>query len=373
MKNIVILGSTGSIGTQTLDVMERLNIAPFALAAKSNAKLMEEQIRKFKPKFAALFDEKAAAELKIAVADTQTKILQGSEGINFIVTHYNVNMVLSSFVGIAGLEPTIKAIEAKKEIALANKEVLVCAGELVMQKARENNVNILPVDSEHSAIFQCLQGTKQFEKIILTASGGAFFGMDREGLKTVKTADALKNPNWVMGAKVTVDSASLMNKGFELIEAMWLFNAEPEQIEIVIHRESVIHSMVEFEDLSVIAQLSNPDMRLPIQYAITYPDKFVSPVKPLDLTEISKLTFFKPDASSFECLEIAKKAAKKKGSDFVVMNAANEIAVQDFIDGKIGFLEIPEKINRALSRIKYKERLNFEDIIEIDKETRELA
>ncbi len=301
-KVLSVLGSTGSIGTQSLDVARKRDYRISALAAFSNVDLIEKQIREFKPEIAALVDEKAAADLKVRVADTPVKVYSGVDGVCECACEKTCDTVLNSVVGMAGLKPTLSAIDAKKKIALANKETLVAGGKLVYEKANENGVDILPVDSEHSAIFQCLQGChdkKQLKKIILTASGGPFFGKTIDELKNVTVSDALKHPNWSMGAKITIDSATMMNKGLELIEAVWLFGMKPEDIDIVVHRQSIIHSLIEFDDNSVLAQLGLPDMRIPIQYALTYPDRFESPVGELNLAKCGELTFFEPDYDPF--------------------------------------------------------------------------
>ena len=315
-KKLSILGSTGSIGTQSLDVAEMRGYEIIALTADRNAKVLEEQIRKWKPKYAALNDEEAAKALKIAVADTDTKVYSGAEGVAFCAAAAEADTVLNSVVGIAGLKPTLTAIEAGKDIALANKETLVAGGALVMKRAAEKGVKILPVDSEHSAIFQCLEGMNkkdELKSIILTASGGPFFGKKRDELQNITVAEALKHPNWSMGAKITVDSATMMNKGLELIEAVWLFGVSPDMIDIVVHRESIIHSLIEYNDNSVIAQLGVPDMRIPIQYALTYPERYPSPVRKLNLWDFQNLTFFKPDYETFSCLNICRDAIRKGG------------------------------------------------------------
>lgn len=342
-KSISILGSTGSIGTGSIEVARHLGYKINSLSANSNIKLLEKQIREFKPQVAAVFDENKAKELKLIVADTNTKIVSGIEGLCEVATQKESDMVITSVVGMIGLLPTIEAIKAKKDIALANKETLVTAGEIVMNLAKENKVKIIPVDSEHSAIFQCLQGInkkEELKKIILTASGGPFFGKSANELKAVTLKDALKNPNWTMGAKITIDSATLMNKGLEFIEAFWLFDVLPSQIEVIIHRESVVHSLVELIDNSVIAQLSTPDMQLAIQYALTYPNRYASNIKSLDLLKCGSLTFYKPDADTFKCLKICMSAIKKGGTMPCAINVANEEAVALFLAKKISFTEI---------------------------------
>lgn len=373
-KKLSILGSTGSIGTQSLEVADMQGYEVTALSAYSNAKLLEKQIRKYKPEVACLVDDKAAQELKISVKDTKTKILSGIEGVCECASFEKADTVINSVVGMAGLEPTLTAVEAGKTIALANKETLVAGGKLVMENARKRGVSILPVDSEHSAIFQSLQGCpdkKAVKKIILTASGGPFFGKRREELENVTLEQALNHPNWSMGAKITVDSASMMNKGLELIEAVWLFGVSPDDIEIVIHRESVIHSLVEYVDNSVIAQLGVPDMRIPIQYALTYPDRIPSPVRELSLTEFMKLTFYKPDYDTFSCINLCRDAIKKGGLYPAVANAANEEANYLFRHGKIKFLQIGEFVRAALDNISAGSDYScLDDVLEIDRETK---
>ncbi|HOA34416.1 MAG TPA: 1-deoxy-D-xylulose-5-phosphate reductoisomerase [Clostridiales bacterium] len=374
MNSLIILGSTGSIGAQALDVAEKLSLKVEALTANSDAKKLEEQARKFKPRLAALADEKAAAELKIKLADTNTKVLSGIEGVTECAAFGENPTVLNSIVGMAGLRPTLAAAKAGRRIALANKESLVAGGKLVKTAVKENNAELLPVDSEHSAIFQSIQGCKdkkEIKKIILTASGGPFFGKKRHELKSVTLQDALKHPNWSMGAKITVDSATMFNKGLELIEAVWLFDVAPENIEIVVHRESIVHSLVEFADNSVIAQLGLPDMRIPIQYAITYPNRFESPVGSLNLAQIGKLTFFEPDYETFKCINICRDAINRGGLYPAAANAANEEANELFRKGKIPFLAIGDIIEEALLDIENKEEYRLEDVEEISDAARE--
>ena len=373
-KKISILGSTGSIGTQSLDVAEKRGYEVQVLTAGSNAKLLEEQIRKWKPKYAALADEEAAKELRIAVADTDTKVLMGKEGVNECASYADTDVVINAIVGIAGLVPTLTAISQGKDIALANKETLVAGGSLVMAQAEKKGVKILPVDSEHSAIFQCLEGMNKKEElksIILTASGGPFFGKTREELETVTLAQALKHPNWEMGAKITVDSATMMNKGLELIEAVWLFGVDPSMVDIVVHRESIIHSLIEYNDNSVIAQLGVPDMRIPIQYALTYPERFESPVKKLNLWEYSNLTFYKPDYETFRAINICREAITKGGLFPCVANGANEMANYLFRQGKIGFLDIADLVEKATEKTPTIENYTITDVLEADKMARE--
>lgn len=369
-----ILGSTGSIGTQTLDVARKQGYKITCLTADKSVDKIETQIREFSPEFAVMNDEKAAKDLKIRVADTDTKVLSGKDGIILAATHENTDTVLNSFVGMAGLIPTLAAINAGKTIALANKETLVAGGDLVMKTAEEKGVDILPVDSEHSAIFQCLQGkapNNALKKIILTASGGPFFGYDREKLKSVKAADALKHPNWDMGKKITIDCATMMNKGFELIEAVHLFKVKPENVDVLVHRESIVHSMVEYSDNSVIAQLGVPDMRIPIQYALTYPNRYPSPVKTLDLAKLHTLSFYEPDTDAFGCLKVCKEAISKGGLAPTAVNAANEVAVNLFLQDKIGFSDIEEIANNALNNQRKIEYNTVDEILEADTLARE--
>lgn len=372
-QKLSILGSTGSIGTQSLDVAEKRGYEIVALTAGSNDKLLEEQIRKWKPRYAALADEKAAARLKIAVADTNTKVLSGLEGVCECAVADEADTVLNSVVGIAGLVPTLTAIDCGKDIALANKETLVAGGQLVMSKAKEKGVKILPVDSEHSAIFQCLEGMnkkQELKSIILTASGGPFFGKTRAELEGVTVEQALRHPNWEMGAKITVDSATMMNKGLELIEAVWLFDVSPDKIDIVVHRESIIHSLIEYNDNSVIAQLGVPDMRIPIQYALTYPERFESPVRKLNLWEYQNLTFYKPDYDTFRCINICRDAIARGGLYPCTANGANEMANYLFRQGKIGFLQIAEMVEKAVEEAPKCDIYTLEDVLEADRQAR---
>ena len=329
-KRISILGSTGSIGTQTVDVLGSINAEVTALTTNKNIKLLEQQARKLKPKLVAAFDEQAAKNLKIALADTNIKVESGMDGLIHAAAMEDTDVVVTAVVGMVGLMPTMAAIDAGHDIALANKESLVCAGSIVTEAARKRGVKILPVDSEHSAIFQCIQAAQgnRLDKIILTASGGPFFGKKYDELKCVTPADALKHPNWSMGAKITIDSATMFNKGLELIEAMWLYDMPQEKIEIVVHRESIIHSLIEFEDGGILAQLDVPDMRLPIQYALTYPKRFPCKMERLRLTDVGTLTFFEPDEIAFPALKLARQAASLKGNMGAVMNGANEAAVE---------------------------------------------
>ena len=355
MKKISILGTTGSIGMQTLDVVRKSNdeFKIIGISANSSVEKMKDIIKEFKPKYAAMMQESSAEELKeyCLKNNIDIEILSGMDGLIKIATLEEVDIVVTSVVGMIGLKPTMAAIEAKKDIALANKETLVVAGELVMKAARENNVKILPVDSEHSAIFQSLQGSKSSElkKIILTASGGPFRGKKIEDLKHITVKEALNHPNWSMGRKISIDSATLMNKGLEVIEAHFLFNCDYDNIQVVVHPQSVIHSMVEYKDASIIAQMGSADMRLPIQYALNYPDRKHEIADTIDFYEISKLTFEKPDLDTFKCLSLAFKAGKHGGLLPTILNAANEVAVDLFLNEKIKFLEIAEIIEKAMN------------------------
>jgi 1-deoxy-D-xylulose-5-phosphate reductoisomerase len=374
MKSLIILGSTGSIGTQALDVCRRDGYKVTALAAGSNIKLLEEQAREFKPSLVAVFDEEKAKELKIKLADTDIKVLCGIDGV-CEVAQSDGDIVLNSIVGIAGLRPTLKAIEAKKTIALANKETLVTGGEIVNKLAREKGVKILPVDSEHSAIFQSLQGAPNgsLRKILLTASGGPFFGKQKKDLENVTVKEALNHPNWSMGAKITIDSATLMNKGLEVIEAVHLFGISADNIEVLVHRQSIVHSGVELSDGAVIAQLGTPDMKLPIQYALTYPERSNYAFEKLNLFEVGTLTFQKPDYDTFRCLPLCIKAINEGGLAPTAVNGANEEAVRLFLEGKIKFLEIAELVEKALQNVNNKKEFNLDDILETDKQARELV
>lgn len=375
-ENLSILGSTGSIGKQSLDVCRKCGYGVKALTAFSSVDEIEKQAREFKPEKVALVDEKAAADLKIKLADTDIKVLGGMDGVCECAEIQSADTVLNSVVGMAGLKPTLTAIYAGKKIALANKETLVAGGQLVMSEAKRHSVEILPVDSEHSAIFQCLQGkptNKALKKIILTASGGPFFGKTAEELRDVTVEKALKHPNWSMGAKITIDSATMMNKGLELIEAVWLFSVKPDDVDIVVHRESIVHSAVEYDDNSVIAQLGLPDMRIPIQYALTYPERFESPVGELSLSQIGKLTFFEPDYETFRCINLCRKAINMGGLYPAAVNSANEQANLMFRQGKIGFLDIADRVEAVLEKTPHYDNYTFEDILEIDKFAREIG
>lgn len=374
VNTLSILGSTGSIGTQALDVARKLNLNICALTAYSNIDILEQQVRAFKPALAVVFSQEKAEELKIKIADTSTKVLWGMDGLIEASVIDSADMVLNSLVGMVGLTPTLSAINSGKDVALANKETLVAGGSLVMDAVKRNNVHMYPVDSEHSAIFQCLQGMnnkKELKKLILTASGGPFFGKSENDLKDVTVKEALNHPNWSMGAKITIDSATMMNKGLEIIEASWLFDMPEDKIDVVVHRESIVHSMIQFVDNSVIAQLGLPDMRIPIQYAITYPNRFESPVDELDLTEITNLSFCKPDYKTFKCLKSCKEAINMGGTAPAIANGANEVANKLFRDGKIKFLEIGDLVYEALHNVKKNEIKRVEDVLNADKSARQ--
>lgn len=374
MKKISIIGSTGSIGTQTLEVCDNLkNVQIMGLSANNNVKLAEEQIRKYNPKLFAMVNEDCAKALKIAVADTDTTVISGGDCMSEISTMEGIDTVVTSVVGIVGLVPTMNAINAGVNIALANKETLVTAGSIVMNRAKEKNVSILPVDSEHSAIFQSIGSEKNdsINRLIITASGGSFYGKKAEELENVTVKEALNHPNWSMGQKITIDSATLMNKGLEVIEAHWLFGMDYDNIDVVIHRESIIHSLVEFKDMSVIAQLGLPDMKLPIHYALCYPQRVPSDIKQLNLWDIGKLTFDKPDYKTFRCLPLAIKAGREGGTMPTVLNGANEVAVELFLKGKIKFNDISRIVESAMDNHKNVLNPNLDDIIYTDKCVRE--
>lgn len=373
VKNISILGSTGSIGTQALDVADNLGLNVCALTANTNIDKLEEQVRKYKPALAVVFDESKYSEFKEKIADTNTKASCGIEGLIEAAVLNEADLILNSVVGMVGLQPTLSAANAKKDIALANKETLVAGGSLVMKAVKENGVNLYPVDSEHSAIFQCLQGCpedKALNRLILTASGGPFFGKKIDELKNVTVEQALNHPNWDMGAKITIDSATMMNKGLEVIEASWLFDMPYDKIDVVVHRESVIHSMIEYVDNSVIAQLGVPDMRIPIQYAITYPKRYPSPVKQLSFTDYGKLTFFEPDYETFKCLRACKEAINRGGLCAAAANGANEVANKLFRERKISFLDIGDLVMEAMLNQDNIEAENVEDVLNADKKAR---
>ena len=374
VNTLSILGSTGSIGTQALDVARKLNLNICALTAYSNIDILEQQVREFKPSLAVVFSQEKAEEFKTKIADTNTQVLCGMDGLIEASVISSADMVLNSLVGMVGLTPTLSALNAGKDVALANKETLVAGGSLVMDAVKKNNVNMYPVDSEHSAIFQCLQGMndkKELKKLILTASGGPFFGKTKDDLKNVTVKEALNHPNWSMGEKITIDSATMMNKGLEIIEASWLFDMPEDKIDVVVHRESIIHSMIQFVDNSVIAQLGLPDMRIPIQYAITYPNRFESPVNELDLSEVASLSFSKPDYSTFKCLTSCKEAIRMGGTAPAIANGANEVANKLFREGKIKFLEIGDLVSDALQNVKKNEIKRVEDVLNADKSARQ--
>ncbi len=374
--SLSILGSTGSIGTQALEVCDKLKIRVAAITANTNIKLLEEQARRFKTPLVAVYDSSRLPELKAALKDTNTEVVGGMEGICRAAEYEDCDTVLNSVVGMVGLLPTLSAARAKKNIALANKETLVSGGSLVMKAVKENNVRLYPVDSEHSAIFQCLQGVpdgKAVNKLILTASGGPFFGKSKAELEDVTVEQALKHPNWSMGKKITIDSATMMNKGLEIIEASWLFSMPQSRIDVVVHRESIIHSLIELSDYSVIAQLGMPDMKIPIQYALTYPERINCDVKRLSLSDIGSLTFFKPDMEAFECMRICREALDLGGLHPAAANGANEAAVEMFLNGKISFLEIPKLVRAAMEAQGSVEDFDLDDVLEADKAARELV
>ena len=371
-KTLSVLGSTGSIGVQALEVAQLSGYEITALTANRSTDILEEQIRKFHPRFAAVADEKSAADLKIKVADTETKVLSGAKGVEECAA-YGADVVLNSIVGIAGLAPTLAAIKAGSKIALANKETLVAGGKLVIASAAEKGVSILPVDSEHSAIFQSMQGCrdkKQIKRLILTASGGPFFGKTRKELENVTPEQALRHPNWSMGAKITIDSATMMNKGLELIEAAWLFGVKAADIDILVHRQSIVHSLVEYIDNSVIAQLGVPDMRIPIQYALTYPERAESPVSQLDLAKAATLTFERPDYETFGCINLCRTAFEKGGLYPAAVNAANEKANELFRCGKIRFLDIERAVEAAFDCVDNVSDYTLEQVFETDRAVR---
>ena len=375
MKKIAILGSTGSIGTQTVYILPSIDAEVVALTTNRRINLLEEQARALHPKMVCAMDESAAKELKIKLADTDIEVLTGMDGLIACAAESGADIVVTAVVGMVGLLPTMAAIKAGKDIALANKETLVCAGGLVMSAAKQYGVRILPVDSEHSAIFQCVQAANgnPIDKILLTASGGPFFGKKIEEMRGMTREQALAHPNWSMGAKITIDSATMMNKGLELIEAMWLYNLPPEDIEIVVHRESIVHSAVEFADGAVIAQLGLPDMRLPIQLALTWPQRVPCKVPRMSLAEVAKLTFYAPDYEAFPALNLAKHAASLKGDRGAVLNGANEAVVGLFLNGKIGFTDIAERVAYALDTIPYKKDITLDDVLAADKAAREIV
>lgn len=374
VKCVSILGSTGSIGRQSLDIISRLpEIKVAALTAGTSVERMAEQCREFRPELAVMATEAAAKALSQEISDLPIRVKWGEEGLLEAASLPEADCVITAVVGMVGLKPTLAAIRAGKRIGLANKETLVCAGELVMAEAEKYHAEIIPVDSEHSAIFQCLMGCgdrREVKRLILTCSGGPFFGRSREELKTVTQADALKHPNWKMGAKITIDCATLMNKGLEVIEAMRLYRMPLEQVDVVIHRQSVVHSMVEFADGAVMAQLGTPDMRLPIQLALTYPERISCPVEPLDLLSCGPLTFSKPDMENFPCLALAYDCAKKGGTACPAMNGANEEAVAMFLRDEIGFYDIYELVSQAVEAVPFLHNPTLEEILEADRQAR---
>lgn len=375
VKCVSLLGSTGSIGRQSLDIISRLEgVSVAALTAGTSVERMAQQCRQFRPELAVMATEEAAKALKETIADLPTRVSWGEEGLIEAATMPQADCVITAVVGMVGLKPTLAAIRAKKRIGLANKETLVCAGELVMAEAERCGAEIIPVDSEHSAIFQCLMGNgdrKEVKRLILTCSGGPFFGMDRQQLETVTKADALKHPNWKMGAKITIDCATLMNKGLEVIEAMRLYRVPIEQVDVVIHRQSIIHSMVEFVDGAVMAQMGSPDMRLPIQLALTYPQRQTCPVEPLDLLTCGDLTFHKPDLENFPCLALAYRCGKLGGTACPAMNGANEEAVAMFLQDEIGFYDIYRLVSQAVEAVPFVQDPTLEGILEADRLARQ--
>ncbi|MGI6264553.1 MAG: 1-deoxy-D-xylulose-5-phosphate reductoisomerase [Acutalibacteraceae bacterium] len=378
-KRLAVLGSTGSIGTQTLEIADHLGFPVAALAAGRSVSELEEQIRRYRPAVAALYDEQAAADLRVQVADTPTRVLSGMEGLCAVAAMADLpdcpdadDMVVNAVVGMVGLRPTLTAVDAGKDVALANKETLVAGGELVMKQIRQKGIRLLPVDSEHSAIFQCLQGAppdRAIRRLILTASGGPFFGRTAAELEQVTLEQALRHPNWSMGAKITIDSATMMNKGLEIIEARWLFDMPEERIDVVIHRQSVVHSLVEYDDRSVLAQMGQADMRIPIQYALTWPYRTVSPVAPLDLAAWGTLTFFDPDDKAFPAMGICREALRRGGVATAAVNAANEQAVALFRQGAIGFADISRRVASVLER-DWPREATLETILAADEEAR---
>ena len=372
-KTISILGATGSIGRQTLDVAEQLGLTVAALTANSNAERLEDQARRFRPRLAVLTDEAAAKDLAVRLADTGTKVLGGPEALTEAAVCPEADTVVTAVVGMVGLKPTLAAIRERKRIALANKETLVCAGQLVMDAAEQYGAEIVPVDSEHSAIFQCVQGCRdrgEIRRLILTCSGGPFYGQTAEEVAGRTKADALRHPNWTMGPKITVDCATLMNKGLEVIEAMRLYRLPLSQVSVVIHRQSIVHSLVEYRDGAILAQLGTPDMRLPIRYAMTYPERAESPAEPLDLLACPPLTFAQPDRDVFPCLRLAEEAAEEGGTACAILNGANEEAVGLFLAEKIGFSDIPRLVEAARAAVAVQQDPSLEDILAADQAAR---
>lgn len=376
-RNIAILGSTGSIGSQALEVISAYpdRFEAYALIANNSVDLLIEQARRFLPEVVVIANESKYTQLKAALSDLPIKVWCGSNAIGEVVQEENIDMVLTAMVGISGLKPTIEAIKAGKAIALANKETLVVAGELITSLALKQRVAVLPVDSEHSAIFQCLngEGENKIEKILLTASGGPFRTFSKEQLARVTKAQALAHPNWHMGEKVTIDSSTLMNKGFEMIEAKWLFGVEPSQIEVLVHPQSIIHSMVQFEDRSVMAQLGQPDMRMPIQYAFSYPERLKSAIRPLDFFALSQLTFEKPDREKFPNLDFAYEAVKRGGNMPCILNAANEVAVQLFLEERIGYRQMSHLIEETMQKVSFVQSPSLDDYLQTDIQSREIS
>jgi len=378
MKNrtISLMGSTGSIGRQSLDVIAACGMRVAALTANNNVDLMEQQVRQFNPELAVMMDEKAAAELKVRLADTDVRVCSGMDGLLEAAEIESADTVITAVMGMVGLRPTLAAIRKGKRIALANKETLVCGGQIVMAEAKKYNAEIVPVDSEHSALFQCLQGNwdrGEVKRLILTASGGPFFGYTKEQLEQVTLAQALKHPNWSMGAKITIDSATLMNKGLEFIEAMHLYAMPPEKISIVVHRESIIHSLVEYCDNAILAQMGTADMRLPIQYALSYPERILGPATELDMLSCPNLTFARPDPDTFACLGLALKAAKLGGTAGAVLNGANEAAVGLFLKERIRFVDIARLVEQAMQDIPVRAVSELEDVLEADAQARRVV
>ena len=375
-KTISILGATGSIGRQTLDVAEQMGLRVAAITANSSVERMEEQVRQFRPRLAVMTDEAAAKDLAVRLADTETRVIGGFDALVEAATIPEADTVVTAVVGMVGLKPTLAAIKEKKRIALANKETLVCAGALVMDAADAAGAEIVPVDSEHSAIFQCVQGCagrREIKRLILTCSGGPFYGMTYDEVGKMTKADALKHPNWKMGPKITVDCATLMNKGLEVVEAMRLYRLPREQGDVVIHRQSIVHSLVEYRDGAVLAQLGTPDMRLPIRYAMTYPERGVSPAEPLDLLTCPPLTFAAPDRDAFPCLRLAEEAATEGGTACAVLNGANEEAVRLFLVDKIGFHDIPRLVAKARAEVPVVQSPSLEEILEADRAARQVV
>ena len=373
-KTIALLGATGSIGRQTLEVARELGLTVAALTAHTNIDLLERQARQFRPRLAAVYDAAAAAVLRDRLSDPDIEVLAGKEGLLAAATLAEADTLVTAVMGSVGLAPTLAAIRQGKRIALANKETLVCAGELVMSAAAEYGAEIIPVDSEHSAVFQCLQGCRdrgEVRRILLTCSGGPFYGKTHDQLEHVTAADALRHPNWHMGAKITIDSATLMNKGLEVIEAMRLYALPVEQVQPVIHRQSIVHSLVEFRDGALLAQLGTPDMKLPIRYALTYPYRAETPDAPLDLLQCGALTFAAPDEDAFPCLRLARQCGKTGGTSCAILNGANEAAVALFLRGDIGFNDIHRCVERALSRVAVKYQPSLADILEADRAARQ--